>query len=913
MKGKINKIKDSSNNHYIYPITIAEAVYVDPTTSLKEKLLDLDQKIGEVPSAYIIDLNRWGITGNIIDTNDQQQAKANSIGINAAIQWASDQGFTEIILPFGNYLIDEYNPILPASRMTLNLNGATLRIRNNGYDKYSIINIRSQNNVKVTNGILEGDREYHDYSSGGTHESCSGVLIGSFSGDASLDNPERIELKNLEIFNCAGDSIAFGLSPNFQSGYNLKDWEQGSINTSTGLDINDSTKIRLKNTLLLNSAAIKKFGYFTISGNGWADLGTDIKSRVMDVIFYDAKDNFLTALSTIKIFDEIPVPLQAAYARIVLYQAQIPDPAASNSVILSVSVPLYPKHVYIEKCHLHHSKRCGISGTGKFITFKNNKIHDIAGTPPQAAIDIEDGYELNQYFFIDSNHIYDCKIGVSLVSTKHVAITNNVLERLGPSQVWDRCKDITIDNNHYANAVLTFDGDVMFTNNKLYMCTAATRKAAATIFSDNYFHNSSLHITKDLPYLVDVNNCVFYHDENSKFMTGQQPTLFYGKEPQSISHCIFKGQTSALNTVTGQSDAYGWRISSCIFHNTKPLRLPAGIIQSCEFNFIPTIALLKGAAYEIADCRFSNWDTFNQLFYLTADYYLEKLAIRNCQFIGNNKPVALLYNIKGSLELVNNSFEYNNTADNFIMFDFWVNTFTCRYLLIDGNRFKSAKPVVAVNLNRQLTENVIIYKNNIVETAIQPITSDQVFTANNYVNGVFEPYSHVKTMPITGKYELGYVLNNSAPVPGEYQGWVCTTAGYACNQERTGKSYFNHRDRIYAGTYVYEAIFPGNTAPAPIEFKGFSGEVVMDINQNVGVWAPNKAYQKDEVIKADGLDGIYFTCTVAGISASTEPQWNTNIAQTTRDNSVVWTTNRLLTWKKIGNRAEFKPFGKIMN
>lgn len=913
MKGKINKIKDTVNDHYIYPLTVAEAVYVDTTTSLKEKLLGLDQKLGYIPSAYFIDLNRWGIVNKIVDASDKQQAKANSVGINSAIQWASAQGYAEIILPFGNYLIDEYSPIVPANRMTLNLNGATLRIRNNGYDNYCIIYIRSQNNVKVINGLLEGDREFHDYSSGGTHEGCAGIRIGDFNVNIQLDNPERIELLNLEIFNCTGDCIAFGLSPNFQIGYNLKEWEQGSIHPLTGININDSTKIRLKNKLMLNSESIKKFGYFTLSGNGWGDLGTEIKSRVIDVLFYDVNDNILTALTSVKIFDEIHPPPNAAYARIVLYQAHIPDQTTSNTVLLSVAVPLYSNHIYIEKCHLHHSKRCGISGTGKFIYIKNNNIHDIAGTAPQAAIDIEDGYELNQYYFIDGNHIYDCKIGVSIVNTKHVVMTNNVMERLGPSQVWGRSQDIKIDNNHYSKVVLIFEGDVIFTNNKLYLCRVSSKKSTACLISHNFFHNSSLNITKDSPYLADVVNCVFYHDEESKLIAGQQPTFFYGKEPQSISHCIFNGQTSALNTVTGQNDAYGWRMTNCTFHNTKPLRLPAGTIQSCEFDQVSTLGLLKDATYEFADCKFSNWDQSNYLFYLAEDHYLARLTIRNSSFIGANKPAAFMRNIKGSLELVNNSFEYNNTADNFIIFDFWVNTFTCRYLLIDGNRFKSAKPIVAVNLNRQLTDNVIFYKKNILETVTQPITSDQVYASNNYVNGVFEPYIRVKRLPDTGKYELGYVLNNSAPIPGEYQGWVCTAAGYACNQERSSKSYFNQRDRIFVGTHVYEAIFPGNTVSAPIEFKGFSGEIVMDINQNLGVWEANKAYQKDEIIKIDGLDGIYFKCTVAGISSHTEPVWNRTVAQTTKDNSVVWTTVRLLTWKEIGNKAEFRPYGKIMS
>jgi hypothetical protein len=55
-------------------------------------------------SSYVLELNRWNVK------NDQTDAVNTSKGINDALVWASQQGFTEVALLKGIYLIDENNP-----------------------------------------------------------------------------------------------------------------------------------------------------------------------------------------------------------------------------------------------------------------------------------------------------------------------------------------------------------------------------------------------------------------------------------------------------------------------------------------------------------------------------------------------------------------------------------------------------------------------------------------------------------------------------------------------------------------------------------------------------------------------------------------------------------------------------------
>ena len=122
----------------------------------------------------MLELNRWNAK------NDGTDAVNTSQGINNALKWASQQGYTEVVLPKGTYLIDKNKPIEPQSYLTLNLNGATLKMETNNLTGYAIVSFcKNQVYSRVTNGIIQGDKDTHDYSSGGTHEGGYGVAVGS--------------------------------------------------------------------------------------------------------------------------------------------------------------------------------------------------------------------------------------------------------------------------------------------------------------------------------------------------------------------------------------------------------------------------------------------------------------------------------------------------------------------------------------------------------------------------------------------------------------------------------------------------------------------------------------------------------------------------------------------------------------
>ena len=59
----------------------------------------------------------------------------------------------------------------------------------------------------------------------------------------------------------------------------------------------------------------------------------------------------------------------------------------------------------------------------------------------------------------------------------------------------------------------------------------------------------------------------------------------------------------------------------------------------------------------------------------------------------------------------------------------------------------------------------------------------------------------------------------------------------------------------------------------------------------VAAWAASTAFSVGDIRRAttEQASGLFFRCTTAGTSASSEPSWPTDIGSTITDNTCVWT------------------------
>jgi hypothetical protein len=682
-------------------------------------------------AGYVLELSRWNVK------NDGTDAINTSKGINAAIIWASQQGFSEIVLPSGIYLISVNNPIQPQSFMTLNLGGSTLRIQDNGLQKYSIVSYQSnQQYCRLTNGKIVGDKDTHDYTTiPGTHEGGYGIEIGSFTPSGG-SNAQFITIDHVEVYNCTGDGIIFASTFGQISPVPLMlaaSFEQGGIDTSNGALTVDSKRIRSTLKFDLNQPLIKKYGYFGLYGNGYGALGPEITTNHYDVIFYKSDNTFLNSVGTVQFFDEVEIPIGSAFAKIVLQQSSVPS---SKGVSINVRVPEFPKHVIVEQCHIHHCRRQGISICGgKHLSITKCEIDHIGGTDPQAGIDIEDGYDLNQFIHINENDFHN-NTGYDIVAVngKYINITYNritTIAKYGSLGINRGVDKAIVTGNIFHNALVNIEGEVLFTTNQLYgshlRLGGDTQLPREIKVSQCMFNDCLLTLDKSTPYQIKIDGCKFFNDAKWCSVT-------FRNEPQIFSNCEFDGDdVYYLNYIINGTNG-GWIYDNVIFRNiSKPLSLPAGTFTNCKFLCNATLLLnaagIQNAEYTFRDCIFNANVTVNNT--------------KTFKLINSNLPqqggtVVRIQNVSDQVIIKGNTISCINPigVNSIVKIE---NLFTGSLVIIDDNIISSTVNQIgienAVSNNQQAQ---MIITNNILSHASLKLTGREL-SRLNVIDGVMNP------------------------------------------------------------------------------------------------------------------------------------------------------------------------------
>ena len=149
-------------------------------------------------------------------------------------------------------------------------------------------------------------------------------------------------------------------------------------------------------------------------------------------------------------------------------------------------------NVTIENCNIYNCRRQGITvGCGKNILIQNNEIHDIKGTAPQTAIDIEGNFktEITDNVVIKNNKMYNLENVNALLLVgfiENVEISSNEIEQ--NVLVYDAKEKIIFKNNVLKNSLVKFSND--YTNMR------AGHNIKNLEFVENYLEDSSLELSK---------------------------------------------------------------------------------------------------------------------------------------------------------------------------------------------------------------------------------------------------------------------------------------------------------------------------------------------------------------------------------------------------------------------------------
>ena len=153
---------------------------------------------------YTVENDRFGIDSN------GGNARATTDGINAALIWAQQQGYSYIRFEEGTYLIQcnwrnrfeaPTDGILVPSGLTLNLGSSAFVIESNSYPEYTIFGIVGQRDVTILGGTLVGDRDSHIYAPSEfspSHEFGFGICVSASS---------NVLIQGVTIRGMTGDGI----------------------------------------------------------------------------------------------------------------------------------------------------------------------------------------------------------------------------------------------------------------------------------------------------------------------------------------------------------------------------------------------------------------------------------------------------------------------------------------------------------------------------------------------------------------------------------------------------------------------------------------------------------------------------------------------------------------------------------
>ena len=150
---------------------------------------------------YVIDVGTWDIP------NNGTEAAKTTANLQAAIDWAHDEGYGRVILPAGEYLVGDFGnaiyqkgiDVFADTEFVFSEN-AVLTIDTNDKWNYCVLRLNGDN-ITVRDGVIKGDRETHVFiprsSDGKTaHDEGHGICVWSNN---------NVLIQNMEISDVTGD------------------------------------------------------------------------------------------------------------------------------------------------------------------------------------------------------------------------------------------------------------------------------------------------------------------------------------------------------------------------------------------------------------------------------------------------------------------------------------------------------------------------------------------------------------------------------------------------------------------------------------------------------------------------------------------------------------------------------------
>lgn len=623
----------------------------------------IDQDIKAITYQKQIALAKFGIK------NDGTSPQETSAGLNQALQYAKEKGYSNIIFPKGIYLIDETNPIvIDLKNVVIDLNGSILQIDSNGLEKYSIVDFwEGAENVRLTNGTVRGDQDTHDYLTvPGTHEWGCGI---SFKAGSNL------QLDNMTITNATGYGILIesGVGNTALRFYTLYTSQvvQGSI-SDDGTMTPSTTTTRTSNPYDISVCG----GQFELGYSLGYQGYTYLVNREYTAYFYDKNMKFIQKKECLQ-FRKVDIPSGAKYVHFVYPQASVTgDMNHTYAWITNLKPPTNSK---ITNCIIKGNRCLGLAVCGgQQWVIEDNIFEGNGGKAANHAVDFEDGWELTQDYMFRNNRFINNTHDITVAAGDNLVFEGN--DFTNSLTIWERATNYKVIGNKITGSSSSSN---LFGGNATYRI-----KRTGCEVRDNQYTNCNVTTASLSALTVTLVNETFVDSQINPSSVPGSATKLVNSEIKAarkvfmrnvtVENCTFEvGFSEAFNLILKNTLIKSAKWNLHTVHYFENCGITDSILathgdttkiqfKGCEFINSQVLYNTWGAAAEtvIEQCQAS----------MTANLPLVRLSAgktRNLIFINNSivnqaaKPVIELYDTlytvpNGNAALEGNSFALTN-------------------------------------------------------------------------------------------------------------------------------------------------------------------------------------------------------------------------------------------------------------
>ncbi len=367
----------------------------------------------------------------------EKDAVRNGKGLNQLIRIAKREGYRKVVLMPGTYRISNTTPIQVPAGITLDLNGAVIKLNQFAGCHGMQIKIMDGFDTHVVNGIVEGDYFEHDYEN--SEKNSEWVCGIGMEGESKYSSFERILVRYI-----TGYGVTHGSSGHYASHIPVKGFEPGTIDEKTGERLPDAAGLSISDPIGI-AGFLDDGGYLAVSRFlGYQGMvgGSDWSLRFH---FYDDEENYLETIRG-RQYKRVRVPEKAGYVRVTSY-AFHELPLDSDFVANLFRAPWnsWYKDLFIL------SARCVGMAPGAMYNFRVENCSFVRSGENSAkcAFDAEDGWDMMQDVWFIRNKFFKNPINEFLCCSGHNFIFEDNEARF---HLWDRTNGYVVRNNEFTSA-----------------------------------------------------------------------------------------------------------------------------------------------------------------------------------------------------------------------------------------------------------------------------------------------------------------------------------------------------------------------------------------------------------------------------------------------------------------------------